>query len=109
MAELLKIKDVRYMKDRIIFNYIFKKEVYYKNIEKYYITYGNYFGNRGKYITIETFDKKKYRICIGVASGFFYIGDFEQEHLSIIKKMAPHAKFIKKDRIIDKIKTIIKK
>ena len=37
MAEIIKIKDVRYMDDRIIFNYIFKKEVYYKNIKKYYI------------------------------------------------------------------------
>lgn len=44
---ILKIKDVRYMKDRIIYNYIFKKDVYYSSIQKYYITYGDRFGRLG--------------------------------------------------------------
>ncbi|MCI8794183.1 MAG: hypothetical protein HFI73_02275 [Bacilli bacterium] len=104
MAEIIKIKDVRYMDDRIIFNYIFKKEVYYKNIKKYYITYGDYFGRRGKYITIETFDKKKYKICIGILSGIFFIGDFEELHISLIKKKAPQAEYIKKEKLSNKIK-----
>ncbi len=104
------------MDDRIIFNYIFKKEVYYKNIKKYYITYtingqkyenstyGDYFGRRGKYITIETFDKKKYKICIGILSGIFFIGDFEELHISLIKKKAPQAEYIKKEKLSNKIK-----
>ena len=111
--ELLKIKDITYTNRGIIYNKNFKQiNIPYNDISSFYICIKPcliYLRNFSfaKYICICMSDGKKHYIQIGVSAIFSFYGSFEQQHISFIKKMAPHAKFIKKERIIDKIKRII--
>lgn len=107
--EIAKINNVYYMKDKIIYNdVLYHDEIYYTDIIKYYIKYGDYYGKIGKYLILVTKDNKKHKICLGIINLFICIGDFEEMHLSFIKKMAPQAKFIKKEKITKKIKRKLK-
>ncbi len=107
--EIARINNVYYMKDKIIYNDIFYyDEVYYTDIISYYINYSDYCGKIGKCLILVTKDNKKHKICLAVINSFICIGDFEEMHLSIIKKMAPQAKFIKKEKLTKKIKRKLK-
>ncbi len=97
-------------RDKYLMEYgdIFRKKIYYDQVDKYYIKYNVHSRYTTKDIIFITKDGKKKKISY--ASGtVFVITDYEEKLLlNEINKRCPHAKFIKKERIIDKIKRIIK-
>lgn len=103
--EIARINNIKYMKDKIIYSDIlYFDTVFYNDIVEYYIEFSNYYGKRGKYLIIVTKDNVKHKMCLGVVNVFISIGDFEERNLSMIKKMAPQARYIKRETLKKKIK-----
>lgn len=107
--EVIKIKNIRYMKDRIIYKTLLRHDIiYYKDIIKYYFKYGFHYGTNGKYLVLVTKDNVKHKLCLAVVDGFIAIGAFESTHLSLLKKLAPQAKYIYKVSIFKRIQKKLK-
>lgn len=104
-----KINNTKYMKDRIVYrNYFREYIIFYKDIIKYYIKFCNYYGMGGKFLIFITKDNKKHKMFLGPLNLFVCIGGFEETHISLLKKLAPNAKFIRKEPIPKKVKRKLK-
>lgn len=114
--QLLTIKNVTYTNRRIIYQKGLLKKVIipYDDIVSYYICIKPrlcYLKKVGiaKYLVINTKNKKRYSIYLGIMSGFLFIGDFEEQHVSFMKKMVPNAKYLKKVPLSKRIEGKLKK